>query len=71
MDNSLMAQFVSFIDSVLYQKEVVSAVSFPVLLIPASVSQILYVNICEFVTSCTTSVYTNSNVLNKLSLLPQ
>ena len=38
-----------------------------------SVNQILYVNICEFITSCRTSglVRTKSDVLNKLSLLPQ
>jgi hypothetical protein len=29
-----MAQFVSFVDTVLYQKEVVSAVSYPTLLLP-------------------------------------
>jgi hypothetical protein len=29
-----MAQFVSFVGSVMYQKEVVSAVSYPMLLIP-------------------------------------
>ena len=48
MDSSFMAQFVSFVDSVLYQKEDVSTVNYPVLLIPVLArSSIDYSLICS------------------------
>ena len=42
-----MAQFISFVD-ILQEKEVVSAVSYPVLATDSDVNQTLYANIGDF-----------------------